>query len=244
MSIKNLTLITMITVLFPLYGTAQTAYTLFNKANAAFEKEDYPAAIDLYKKSLKRNQSMAQHLNIGNAYYHNKQLGLSVLHYLKALAISPNDAEVLANLSIARNAANVPEPQYTLLQKSAHILSVNSWTFIAMICFWGIAMLFVIPRVYNWKNAPIKSLLTTFIAIMAISGLELYVYHTERNVGVVITPDSPLYLAPSDSSPTNIFLPEASLAHIQKKHEDFLFVKTDSKQKGWVKTSDIQTVWH
>lgn len=219
-----------------------TAYTLMTQGNEAFEKNDYKTAIDFYEKSLGRNQSLEQHLNLGNAYYHDRQKGKAILHYLRALAISPGDADVETNLAVARKSAHLVAPDLNKLQAFAFNFSENTWALIGMTAFWIMAGSLVFSKVYQFKKVPCRLIFSLATAIVLMCGTALYAYFKEHKLGVVVAKDTPLLVAPADSSPSNAILPEGTLGYVEKERKGFYFIKTQQKREGWVSHEQFELV--
>ncbi|MCP5538085.1 MAG: tetratricopeptide repeat protein [Akkermansiaceae bacterium] len=91
---------------------------VFTEANALYEQANVLALVnpseaqDLYQSSIlkyqflveKRNVNTAGlHTNLGNAYFAAGEQGWAVLHYQRALALSPLDGDVLHNLHYVRS---------------------------------------------------------------------------------------------------------------------------------------------
>jgi tetratricopeptide (TPR) repeat protein len=95
-------------------------YDAFEAANMAYQKKEYQAAIDGYAELLNNGQeSTALHYNLANAYYRTNELGPAILHYERALRLSPNDKDIAHNLEVAR--AKVPG-------EGADIQGFKEWT--------------------------------------------------------------------------------------------------------------------
>ena len=75
---------------------AGSADSLFQKANTAYQNNNFVLAIELYEKITAEGlQSTALEYNLGNAYFRNDNLGKAILHYERALLQSADDEDIL-----------------------------------------------------------------------------------------------------------------------------------------------------
>lgn len=79
------------------------ANTWWAEAQEAYQQERYADAVQLYEKIHRSGLAdQALYFNLANAYYKSNQVGNSIYYYEKALLISPEDKDVLANLAYAQ----------------------------------------------------------------------------------------------------------------------------------------------
>ncbi len=79
---------------------------LMAEANAQYERGEYADAAQQYEALIDRGYEDATlYYNLGNAYFKNDELGRAVLNYLRAEELSPRDADIRANLDLARGRA-------------------------------------------------------------------------------------------------------------------------------------------
>jgi tetratricopeptide (TPR) repeat protein len=91
------------------------------QGNQAYQQEDWAAAIEAYETVLEAGYTSAGlEYNLGNAYFKAGELGRSILHWERALALSPGDVDTRANLELARSlTADAVEPLPTFWLFSA-----------------------------------------------------------------------------------------------------------------------------
>ena len=75
---------------------------------------------------------------------------------------------------------------------------------------------------------------------MAISSMAIRSLDLSR--AIVLTSETPLRMAPFDSSPSSFTLNAGSRVDIKKKRESFLFIKTQDGKMGWVSEQQVQKV--
>lgn len=75
------------------------AATIGERADSAYNKENYRLAIELYEQSIAgEGVSAMAYYNLGNAYFRNDNLGKAVLSYERALKLDPTDGDARQNL--------------------------------------------------------------------------------------------------------------------------------------------------
>lgn len=71
--------------------------------NQNYEAGDYAEAVEVYEIIVNAGvQDSTLYYNLGNAYFKNGDLGRAILNYRRAQYLDPRDADVAANLDIAR----------------------------------------------------------------------------------------------------------------------------------------------
>lgn len=229
-----------------LLSTALEATPVFILANEAYQNKDFPQAISLYQESLKLSKSLEQHFNLANAYYENGEFGNAILHYEKALIFHPKNPDVLKNLNLANEALQIYSPQSSTLEVFAHLFSVNTWSWMCTIFVILSITLFFLPRCAPLNNIFIKisSWICFSLAVVTVSIITFYA--TQLGSGIVLTHETPLRVAPTNSSPTVALLLEGTKAKVIKTKEspqNFLLVKTLNSKEGWISTKDFGLIW-
>jgi len=75
--------------------------TQFEAANAAYADGDYETAIAGYESILAESMHFESEYNLGNAHYKLAQWGPAILHYERAALLSPANADLKTNLTLA-----------------------------------------------------------------------------------------------------------------------------------------------
>lgn len=140
---KKSTLIVLLPLLFLVLAKADPAQDTFRKANQAYSKNDYQAAVDSYEQLLQSGYRSAElEFNLGNAYYRLGNLGMAVLHLERCLMIAPRMAEARENLQIVNKGLSdeiEPLPPFFLthLWENARMwLPAGVWGTLAIGIWW------------------------------------------------------------------------------------------------------------
>lgn len=216
---------------------------LFRQANEAYSRAEYTAAVDLYKQCLAEAQSGALHYNMGNAYFQTGEIGLSVLHYEKALALRPNNPEARVNLQFVRESAQLPEPQISIAYRWARTLPLDLWSWMTAIGLWGSVALLMIPRMFGGANALTRFFLFAGLLLLMSSAVALYGYKDKSRETVVLRGDTPLRVAPAGESPPADYMHAGELAVIARERQDFYFINSQNGKSGWVRSDEIGKIW-
>ena len=93
-------------------GDASAQDEIVARGNEAYQAGDFAAAIDAYVAVLEAGfESADLHYNLGNAYFKAGDLGRAILAWERARVRAPGDADVEANLELARRlTVDVVEP--------------------------------------------------------------------------------------------------------------------------------------
>ena len=90
-------------IFFALLFTASSLWAQTKaQADSAYINKDYAQAIEIYESLLQDGESGEIYYNLGNAYFKQDELGRAILNYERALLLQPGNADVSANLDIAR----------------------------------------------------------------------------------------------------------------------------------------------
>lgn len=137
-----------ISLLVPLSVMAQDANaSLYNKANAFYKSGDYESAIKVYNELVSAGVVNSNlYYNLANAYLRANRNGEAILWYERALALSPRDKDIKANLEFARKRLKgelpkVPETRFNrTLRGLRDFFTVSEWGMILSGFFWVIVI--------------------------------------------------------------------------------------------------------
>ena len=99
------------------------------EGNAQYEKGNYDEAAKHYKLALDRGVVNGDvHYNLANAYYRSKEFGKAIAHYREAERLEPGDADISANLSLARKqVVDRIEDSTSLGSQLERLLFIRGW---------------------------------------------------------------------------------------------------------------------
>lgn len=232
--------------LFFAFSTLLTAVAIaddFAAANEAYKNSDYEKSVELYEALIPREQSAAVLYNLGNALYELKEYPKAILQFEKALAITPSNPEIRANLKLAQEALQLQPQELSWTETVAVKLNVNTWAWISVVSFWGALALLILPSLWGWRG-PLKSgLIVLLVILFSVSTIGLIGYHGLAKLGIAITEEAALKISPTTTSPTKEYLKPGEAASIEREHGDFFFIKTAQNKEGWVNSEYFKPIW-
>jgi tetratricopeptide (TPR) repeat protein len=133
--------------------TQTTSCDLYNRANQAYEQEDYYKAIELYERAASTTSNGQLYYNLGNAYYKSGQIGKALLNYNRARFLTPRDRDINANIQFLRNYRidknlNFESPIIKIVSSIFHFLSFREAMFLAAILFLITIILIVLSIIF------------------------------------------------------------------------------------------------
>lgn len=111
------------------------------QGDSAYMRNDYASAIQIYESLLKKGEAAEVYYNLGNSYYKADDIAKAILNYERALLLQPGNADIRANLEIARSktidkVVSVPDIFFVAWVKSlTNCLSVDAWAKLGIVFF-------------------------------------------------------------------------------------------------------------
>lgn len=224
-------------------------------ADAIYAKGNYKKAAAAYEAIIKNEGTSAEvYYNLGNCYYKLDEIPLAVLNYERALILSPGDADIRANLALARGktADKVTPPSelffITWWHDFTHIQSVDSWgtcgvigAYLALICFLiYFLMSDVRVRKAGFYVGVAGVLLSILCNVAAYSQLSTDRSHAGA---IVMAPAVSVKSSPSDNS-TDLFIIHegARLEILDSSMSNWYEVKFEEGKQGWVMANTLELI--
>ncbi len=222
---------------------AQEAQT-FDAANLLYEQGDYAQAAAAFQTLIEQGQSSAAtHFNLGNSLYQLGRTGEALREYHTALALSPRDPDVQANIQFTREKLGtetaIPRSfwQQFLLQ-----ITLNEWTLIALIPYWiwltSAASLSLFPNRPAWLPG-----LTKFMCLCCLGmGLLLLGAANERlkkRYAVIVSDEAVVRFGPFEESKSSHNLVDGIEVQLLDQKDDWYQIKDPKGQLGWLKGDQI-----
>lgn len=239
---------------FSLCGQSSEDHTeIFKQANKAYLEGEYSKAIESFTALTSQGyNSTALFYNLGNAYMKNDKLAQAILHYEKALKLSPNDEDIKNNLELAKEKVDTPVleiPDFLPLRiwKSiASGLSANLWMVFQILL--GIAIL---VGVYLWRISLETSKRSRGLLIV-VSSLILFLFcyaagrtshslDTLSEVGIIMDKTS-LMGGPEKRSEEKEVLHPGVKVKIMDRLDDWYQVQLMNKDEGWVSQEVVEMI--
>lgn len=221
----------------------QSIETIFEEANKAYSAGDYRTAINKYKEITDlTGQSAAVLYNLGNSYARSGQIGMAVLHYERALRISPSDSDIFGNLQLLKKESGLFVNEYSGLEKILFGLSLSQWLMLFLVALTVLALFHVFSLLH-----PITKKTTTFFTafcclVLCLSSIGGYASYQKFNPAIVISSDARLLISPFDTAASVGTIQEGRSVYPLQSHKNYTYVVDETERKGWIANSSIEAV--
>lgn len=230
------------------------ADSFFVRGNRAYEAKDFTAAIQWYDSALSTGMSASEvEFNLANAYYKEKRIAPSILHYERACLLSPADEDIAFNLKIAQlktvdKIDAMPEVFYirwgrTLTQS----LPDGLLCFLLILC----SFLFFTAITFYLFSSSVKKrktgLGTALLLIPIVCFLWLVAdYKTELEAGtsaaIVMDASSYVKSSPDEKGNDLFILHEGTKVEVLDELNDWKKIRIANGTVGWITSSAIEVI--
>lgn len=215
------------------------AKKLFEEANTAYRKNDFPEAIAKYEKLIEqKNNSATVYYNLGNAYFKSGNLGLAILNYERAERLDRFDDDISHNLEYARKkTVDQFQAQVVISEKFFGILSAFAWKISSLVFVWiGFAALLLYLFVSNRKE------LGAYVGVTCIlfAGITYWLGHEEGAIEnkchfrIVTNSEAYAKSSPDDSSTDLFLLHEGTKVQVFDEVGSYQKIRIADGRIGWV----------
>jgi len=229
---------------------AQDPQVLFNEANNAYAKADYPAAIDLYQKILKNGMISGEvYFNLGNAYFKSDRIGYAILYYEKAKKYLDGDPSLDQNLKLARMRIVDQIDEIPVLfieqwwQELIHLFPINTYLWFCL-AFFTLFMLLLILRIFlqrPWLKNLIWITLVLFVATAIFTTSQIYEFETTE-FGIILDNKISVVSEPGLGGKEVFILHEGTKVEVNRQLDDWLEITIPDGKTGWVRKSDLDII--
>lgn len=238
--------------LFTLSLFAQEA--TIKEAEAAYTKEDYTKAIELYEGLLKTHGESAEiYYNLGNAYYKANKIAPAILNYERAQLLEPGDGDIRFNLQLARQkSVDKIEPVGNFFltewfQSIQNMGSADAWAktgIISFILFIGCLILFFFSKWIHLKKIGfyVGILLLVLVIFSNIFAGNQKDELVNRKGAIVFAPTVTVKSSPDASGNDLFILHEGTKVSIKSKLGDWSEIEMEDGNVGWMPSKDITII--
>ena len=221
-----------------------SAETGFEQGNKAYAEGRFTAASERYEAILKEGLVSAPlYFNLGNTYYKLGQIGAAIAYYRLAAELAPRDADVFANLQMARVRANGAAPfRPPWWLAWTHHLTLDEWTVLAMALGWALAILLVVRWIRGQVSAVVDRALRWVVLLLAIplvgTGLRVWEYAGPAPA-VVVAKEVPVRYGPIEESRSAFVLADGAEVQVTDRQGDWLQVRDSLARSGWLRQGQL-----
>ncbi len=221
---------------------------LFQNANLAYDQGEYEKAIQLYQKIIQSGVRNARlYYNLGNAHFRNKEKGLAILSYKKALKLNPRDEDTKINLSFVNlfTIDKIEKKNSPLISKLffsiRNLATLDEWTLFASGLYF-LGMIFLILFVLTRKaKGGFLTLIFFFLILFLLAciflGSKIY-SETVIKRGIVVVPESEVRSGPGEDYTLQFNVHEGLEFLIKGEKEGWYLISLPTSARGWLKAED------
>lgn len=226
---------------------------LFTKGNNAYKESAYDSALSYYLQIDSAGYTGWElHYNAGNAYFKTGQIAHAVLHYEKALRLSPGNKDVLHNLKFAEQSTvdditRMPQLFYEKWwQNLLTLFTATTWFVISAVFFIftcaGVFVYFTnlnglkLAGYYLTAAGAIFCLFTILITYSAHSRL------TAQNEGVIMTSTVKVKSEPSATGKTLFVIHSGLKVLVRTEEEGMAEIQLPDGRVGWIENKELTRI--
>lgn len=247
-----------------IFGVSAYALSIGQRADSAYNAENYRLAIDLYQKSLaEEGRSSDLYYNLGNAYYRRDKLGMAVVCYERSLRLDPTNDDARSNLEFVRSrimdrpeddTAFLAEVHYSILSS----MTADAWAWTAFAIFvllMGAVALYIFSTNVGLRKTGFFGglVLLVLFAYTLVVASDATSDASSHETAVVISPSTQLSSAPRASKTSAdkvVTLHEGTTVEIVDSvptPDDpvspmWYNVKINNATKAWLRSSDVERI--
>lgn len=224
------------------------------EGDSAYVNNDFASAIQIYESLLQQGEAPEIYYNLGNSYYKMDDIARAILNYERALLLSPGNADIRANLEIARSKAidkvtPIPEIFFVAWIKSlVNSQSSDAWAktgIVSFLLFWVSLAVFFFTQHIKWKKVGFgaAALLLVVTVLANVFASQQKSFLTERNDAIILSPSVTVRSTPSESGTSLFILHEGRKVEIKDNSmREWKEIRLEDGKVGWVPASSIEVI--
>lgn len=226
---------------------------LFEEGNRLYQQEDYQGALDNYLRIREAGfESPGLYYNIGNAYFKANELGRAILYYERARRLAPGDADILANLELARSLGAdeiIPLPRFWLFRVGSWWMNLFPRSLLIGLTAAGYlmaagAVVVLVLRLgaASWaRRAAVAGGVVVLLLGATLAARETGLGQPLHSV--VLAAEVGVQSAPSDDPALQLFvIHEGTRVRVDRRSEEWVEVVLDDGKVGWVRAEVLEEV--
>tara|TARA_E500000331_G_scaffold172549_1_gene166840 strand:- start:2448 stop:3188 length:741 start_codon:yes stop_codon:yes gene_type:complete len=234
-----------------IFSNNQGIEDLFEQSNDFYTNGNYENAVLGYLDILESGFESAElYFNIGNTFYKLNNIPESNFYYEKAKSISPNDNDILTNLSFAQNLRidkieKLPVTELQNLKLSIlDLLSEKGWSVSLITLIWLMCSSFILYIVSN--NSKFKRLFFSIsIVFLILSSLTIYINFEKKKLNeikyaIVYDKEIEVWSEPNNISELKFLLHEGTKVKQLDIIQDWVNIQLENGTLGWIQLSSLK----
>ncbi len=227
---------------------------LLKEAEVAYDAKQYRRAIEKYEELIRSGSTAYQlYYNLGNAYYRNGELGKAIYNYELARKLEPNDEDVRINLSIASaktiDKIDSKENFFISAVKTNVLssLSTKSWAWLSVACSVLFSLFFflylIAPKLVVKRIAfLIASMGLMLFFVTYLLGYSASEAKYKNKFAIILSHEVKVMNEPTPMATSKFGLHEGTKVHVVDTNGDWLLIKLDNGNEGWVRFKEVGVI--
>lgn len=222
-------------------------------ADSAYAAGDHRTALGRYEALSTVYSSPGLYYNIGNCHFKLGNKGQAVLWYERAHRLAPGDADINANLDLARtlvvdrvNAAPgiALGGKWTTFRAGA---DVDSWAKRSLwLCMTTFVCLGILLAIRNGSLRKILVTAASALGVCTVLAIALAAYRTREvrndSEAIVMAPKVDVRSEPRDAGLAVFVLHEGTKLTVQQASDGWCEVRLSNGNVGWMKAADLERI--
>ena len=224
------------------------------EADKLYTQENYAEAAEAYQAVLQSGVAAEVYYNLGNCYYKLDKIPMAILNYERALLLAPADADIRANLALARGKTVdkvIPPSEMffvTWWRNLTNSMSIDAWSTLGLAAFVVIllgllAYMFATPLWARKLGVYGAMALFLFMLVANLAALSQYAGLKHHDTAIVLSPAVSVKSSPSERSTDLFLIHEGSKVEIlDNSMKDWIEVKFEEGKQGWIPTNTAEVI--
>lgn len=227
---------------------------LMAEANAQYERGEFSGAAQQYEALIASGYEDATlYYNLGNAYFRNGELGRAVLNYLRAEELAPRDADIRANLELARSRTDRVESGGESLFASVSnaarrwvtvgemgVLSLLLWV-VSAIAIGTLVVWRAVPRRNAVRNSAIVASSATLLSFLLL--LSMLYANPNDDSGVVVASTVDVVSGPGKQYEIEFTLHSGAQVRLIDTRQGWVRIALPGGDlQGWAPSNDVEAL--
>ena len=221
------------------FSRAASADDMFQDGLQAYRNGEFSQAASLFSQSAAERPAEGTFLNLGNAQWNRGRTGPAILSWERALWLNPADSAARNNLSFARDTVQVESPQLRWYEEASGWLSATSWAWVTALSLWVVAGFMTLPTVLRLRRVAWHQAVMAVGAAVFLFSIPAHVGLATRScMGIVLDPNTPLRLTPTQDAEEVTRLGAGEPARCLRTRGDYIYVRLN-RASGWLRRGEI-----
>ncbi|VAW26749.1 hypothetical protein MNBD_BACTEROID07-1704 [hydrothermal vent metagenome] len=237
-----------------LHALAFSPDSLMNRANRAYDQQQYDSAIIMYQRVLKQGLvSPTLYFNLGDAYYRKKDMPSAILYFEKAKKLDPNNADIQYNLNLANTMIpdKIEKIPVMFLKRWWNyfydLFDANTWAILSLVSLAFLVLfigIFILSRGRNIRKISFFIGLLLLLASVAAFGLasQKAYYMRHHNEAIIFTPTITAKSSPTPNSVDLFVIHQGTKVRLLDEVDGWEKIKLQNGSIGWLPKQSMKKI--